>query len=192
MEMMPSTPHVLLAMSMAAALTVVFVATLKILARSFHRATAVVLALGVTILAVVGTAQIIFAGPQSDESIPSSVVSGNALMLWPFLAWAIAALLAQLLAAAGATAPPEEPEQTGQGAFDCAADTQPDAEPLENATKGAKPRGRPRKASPNLFSLGRTDDSKKKTSLPKPSQPASPEPVATYSADGAAEPTKQS
>lgn len=191
MEMMPSTPHVLLATSMAAALTVVFVATLKILARSFHRATAVILALGVTILAVVGTAQIIFAGPQADESIPSSVVSGNALMLWPFLAWAIAALLAQLLAA-GATAPPEEPEQTGQGTSDPAADAQPDAESLENATKEAKPRGRPRKTSPDLFSQERTDDSKKKTSLPKPSQPASPEPAATYNAAGAAEPTKQS
>ena len=33
-QMISSTPHVLLAMSMAAALIVVFVATLKILARS--------------------------------------------------------------------------------------------------------------------------------------------------------------
>jgi len=192
MEMMPSTPHVLLATSMAAALTVVFVATLKILARSFHRATAVVLALGVTILAVVGTAQIIFAGPQSGETTPSSVASGNALMLWPFLAWAIASLLAQLLAAAGVDAPQQDSEQTGQDAFDPAADVQPDAEPLENPTKEAKPRGRPRKASPNLFSQERTSDSKKKTSLPKPSQPTSAEPVATYSADGGTEPTKQS
>jgi hypothetical protein len=177
MEMMSSTPHVLLAMSMAAALTVVFVATLKILLRSFHHATAVVLALGVTILAVVGTAQIIFAGSHPSEALPSSVASGNALMLWPFLAWAIASLLAQLLAAAGATAPPEEPEQIGQGALDPAADVQPDAKPLENPTKEAKPRGRPRKPSPGPSSHN---------------PPAGTNAPAAQQTNSAAEPEKQS
>ena len=191
MEMMPSTPHVLLATSMVAALTVVFVATLKILARSFHRATAVVLALGVTILAVVGTAQIIFAGPQADGSMPSSVASGNALMLWPFLAWAIASLLAQLLATAGVTAPPEEPEQTGQGALNPAADVQPDAKPPDNAAKHAKSRGRPRKAS-SVPASQKPSAEPKKTSSPKPSQAAGTDPAEMHKTDGGTEPEKQS
>lgn len=184
-QLISSTPHVLLATSMAAALTVVFVATLKILTRSFHRATALVLALGVTILAVVGTAQIIFAGPQSGETMPSSVPSGNALMLWPFLAWAIASLLAQLLAAAGATAPPEEPGQSGQSASDPATDVQPDAKPLENETKPAKPRGRPKKSSPGPSSQ-KPPAEPKKTSLPKPSQAAGTNVIEAHKADIAA------
>ncbi len=190
-QLISSTPHVLLATSMAAALTVVFVATLKILARSFHRATALVLALGVTVLAVVGTAQIIFAGPPSGETMPSSVASGNALMLWPFLAWAIASLLAQLLAAAGAIEPPEEPAQSGQSASDPAADVQPDAKPLENATKPAKPRGRPKKSSTDPSSQ-KPSAEPKKTSLPKPSQAAGTDPAAMHKTDGGTEPEKQS
>jgi hypothetical protein len=190
-QLISSTPHVLLAASMAAALTVVFVATLKILLRSFHRVTAVVLALGVTVLAVVGTAQIIFAGPQSGETTPSSVASGNALMLWPFLAWAIASLLAQLLAAAGVDAPQQDSEQTGQDAFDPAADVQPDAEPLENPTKEVKARGRPRKPSPGPSSHNPPAELKK-TSSPKPSQPAGTAAAATQKTNGAAEPEKQS
>lgn len=68
-ELMSIILSVLLPLSMAAALTVVFVAALETLRRTFQQATAVILALGVTILAIVGTAQIILVRSQPDCSV---------------------------------------------------------------------------------------------------------------------------
>jgi hypothetical protein len=184
-------PYVLLATSMAAALTVVFVATLKILVRSFHRATAIVLALGVTILAVVGTTQIIIIGPQPGGPTLSPVPSGNALMLLPFVTWAIASLLAQLLAAAGATVLEQEPEPTGNGSGTQGPEVQPNAEPQKNATTDAKPRGRPRKPSPDASSQEPPNELKKKPSSPKQSQPAATDVAGKHKIAGAAGPAEQ-
>lgn len=171
-ELILITPYVLPAISMAAALTVVFVATLKILVRSFHRTTAIVLALGVTILAVVGTAQIIIVGPQPGEPTRSAVPSGNALMLLPFVTWAIAPLLAQLLAAAGATVLEQEPEPTGNGSGTQGPEVQPTPKPSKNAVTEAKSRGRPKKQSPEASAKGPPNELKKKTNSSKQSPPA--------------------
>lgn len=171
-ELLLITPYVLPATSMAAALAVVFVATLKILMRSFHRATAIVLALGVTILAVVGTAQIIIVGPQPGGPTLSPVPSGNALMLLPFVTWAIASLLAQLLAAAGATVLEQEPEPTGNGSGTQGPEVQPTPKPSKNAVTEAKSHGRPKKQSPDASAKEPPNDPKKKTNLPKQSQAA--------------------
>lgn len=171
-ELILITPYVLLATSMAAALTVVFVATLKILMRTFHRATAIVLALGVTILAVVGTAQIIIVGPQPGGPRPSPVRSGNALMLLPFVTWAIASLLAQLLAAAGATVLEEQSGRTENADADWGPGLQSGAKPLGDTAAEAKSRGRPKKQSPDASAKEPPNDPKKKTNLPKQSQAA--------------------
>ena len=171
-DLISITPHVLLATSMAAALTVVFVATLKILVRSFHRATAIVLALGVTILAVVGTAQIIFVGPQPGEPVTAPAPSGNALMLLPFVTLGIASLLAQLLAAVSGTVLEGRPGPSGKGSGNRGPVVQAEPEPLENAVTEATPRGRPRKQLPETPVHDRPDDLKKKASPPKQQQVA--------------------
>lgn len=141
-------PYVLLGTSMAAALAVVFVATLKILVRSFHRATAIVLALGVTILAVVGTTQIIIVGPQPGGPTLSPVPSGNALMLLPFVTWAIASLLAQLLVAAGAIVLAQEPEPAADVSGTHRPEEPTGPKRLDNTAVEIKPRGRPRLSAP--------------------------------------------
>jgi hypothetical protein len=170
-ELILITPYVLPATSMAAALIVVFVATLKILMRSFHRATAIVLALGVTILAVVGTAQIIIIGPQPGGPTPSPVPSGNALMLLPFVTWAIASLLAQLLAAAGATVLEEQSGQTENAEADWGPEIQSGAKPLGGTATEAQRRGRPKKQSMGA-SAEPPNDPKTRTNSSKQSQSA--------------------
>jgi uncharacterized iron-regulated membrane protein len=140
-------PHVLLAASMAAGVTIVFVGAMKTLARSFHRPTAIVLALGVTILAVVGTAHVIFVGPQGGEP-GLSVPRGNTLILLPFIALAIASLLAQLLAATSGAVPQAKPQQVPGEIADVEPQVPPDAKLAKNTPARSRPRGRPRKQSP--------------------------------------------
>jgi len=168
-ELMSTIPYVLLPLSMAAALTVVFVAALKTLMRSFPRATAIILALGVTVLAVVGTAQIILVRSQPGEPGTVPVPSGNALMLLPFVTLAIASLLAQVLAAVSGTVLEGKRERTTEGSGYCEPEVPAAAQPPENAAKEAKPRGRPRK-QPSEPSLLDHLDAGKKASLPKQQQ----------------------
>ncbi len=192
MEMMPSTPHVLLAASMAAAVTIVFVAAMKTLARSFHRPTAIVLALGVTILAVVGTAHVIFVGPQGGEP-GLSVPRGNTLILLPFIALAIASLLAQLLAATSGAVPQAKPQQVPGEIADVEPQVPPDAKLAKNTPARSRPRGRPRKQSPEESPQQLLlEDAGKKTNSSKQPRPAAADAAAKQKSAGAAESTEQS
>jgi len=192
-ELMSIMPYVVLAMSMAAALMVVFVAALRTLVRSFHRPTAVILALGVTILAVVGTTQIIFVRPHGQGSAVLAVPNGNALMLLPFVTLAVASLLAQVLAMEGGTAPQAKPQQVPGEIADVEPQVPPDAEPAKNTPAKAKPRGRPRKhppeEPPQQLLL---EDAAKKTSSSKQPRPAGTDAPAEQKPDAAAGSTEQS
>ena len=138
-------PYVMLMVSMVAAFTVVSVATLKILRSSYSRTTALVLALGVTIMALVGTAPIIFVPLQGKELAKPLFPTGSALMLLPFLTLAVGRLLCELLVAASGTVAEREP-QSGATEKDVAwKKAVPAAKESRNAASKANPKGRPQK-----------------------------------------------
>jgi len=168
-ELMSTISYVLFPLSMAAALTVVFVAALKTLMRSFHRATAIVLALGVTILAVVGTAELILVRSQPGEFATTPMPTGSALLVLPFVTLAITSLLAQVLAAISGTPLAGKREQTAGVTESCEPEAPAEAQPPANAATEAKPRGRPRKQPPEPSLLDHIDAGKK-TSPPKQQQ----------------------
>ena len=103
-------PYVMPLVSMVAAFTVVSVATLKILRSSYSRGTAVVLAIGVTIMTLVGTGPVILVPFQEKEFTGPLFPSGSALMLLPFLALAIGRLLCELLVVANGTVAERSPQ----------------------------------------------------------------------------------
>jgi len=112
-------PYAMLLVSMVAAFAVVSVATLKILRSSHSRRTAIILAFGVTIMALVGTAPIIFVPLQGKEFTKALLPSGSALMLLPFLTLAVGRLLCELLVA-GSGAVAERGPQPGATAEEAA------------------------------------------------------------------------
>lgn len=136
-------PFVVPAVSITAALIVVSIAALNFLKSSYPRATAVVLALGVTIMALVGTAPIIFAPLAGDEVTEPRFSNGSALML-PFLTLAVSRLLCELLVAASgfATESGAHPEVTETNVVKTAT---PSVKKNESVPSKAKPRGRPKK-----------------------------------------------
>jgi len=192
-ELMSTMPYVVLGLSLAAALTVVFVMALKTLSCSFNRLTAVVLAFGVTILAVVGTGQIVLVRSQPGESAIPPISNGNAPLLLAFVPLGLASLLAQLLSAVGGTAPELKREHTVAvaAAEPCEGEAPAEAQLPANAAKGTKPRGRPRKPSPSLFPQEPPVDSKKKTIPPKQSQPARTDAAGAQKTDDAVGSTGQ-
>jgi hypothetical protein len=191
-ELMSIIPYVLFPLSMAAAVTVVFVAAFKILGDSFCRATAVVLALGITILAVVGTAQIVLVRSQPAETAATLLPSGSALLVLPFVTLAIAPLLAQVLVAVSAAVPEGRPGRTAGGSGNGGPMVKAEPEPLQNVATPGKPRGRPRKPLPEQSSQPpRPDDVPKKTSSPKQQHPAGAEAMTKQRPDGTAGSTQQ-
>jgi hypothetical protein len=137
-------PNVALAMSMLATLVVVFVTVWRALAASFSRKTAAVLALGVTIVAVVGTTQIILGPAQTPQSAGTLYGKGSAVLLLPFLSLAVAVLLSQLLLAT-ARAPLQGRARSVMQKID---NTEAQAEPAEGKVGNTtpKPPGKPKKA----------------------------------------------
>ena len=183
-ELVSNIPYVLLPMSTGAALVVVFVAALRTLGRSFRQPTATILAVGVTILALVGTAQIIFVRPQGQESAMPMAPNGNALMLLPFVTLSIASLLAQVLATAGGTVPQTRSPQPQDKRADIDAPAPTTAKLAENAPAKSRPRGRPRKQPRD----GATQQlpleaAAKKTHSPKPPRPTGTDAPAKQASD---------
>ncbi len=143
-ELSVFTPYVMPVMSMVAAFTVVSVATLRILRPSYPRKTAIVLSLGVTIMALVGTAPIIF--PLQKHMIAElQFPNGSALMLLPFLTLAISRLLCELLIAANGTVSERGPKPTAMETAVAGTTTAPPAKEDKNVASNTKPRGRPKK-----------------------------------------------
>jgi len=141
-------PYVMPAMSMMAAFTVVFVATLRILRSSYPRKTAVVLSLGVTIMALVGTAPIIFLPIQRTEVTELRFPNGGTLMLLPFLTLAISRLISDLLVAASERTPERGIQPTATEIEPSRTMATPSTKQDKNAASKTKPRGRPKKQQP--------------------------------------------
>lgn len=141
-------PYVMLLVSMVAAFTIVSVATLKILRSSYSHAIAVVLAIGVTIMALVGTAPVIFVPFQEKELTGPLFPNGSALMLLPFLTLAVSRLLCELLVAASASVSERGPQPTAMETAAAGTTAAPPAKQDKNAASKTKPRGRPKKQRP--------------------------------------------
>jgi len=140
-------PYVMPVMSMMAAFTVVFVATLRILRSSYPRKTAIVLSLGVTIMALVGTAPIIL--PIQRIEVPELRFSnGGTLMLLPFLTLAISRLISDLLVAASGRMPGRVIQPTVTEILPSRIMATPSTKQDKNAASKKKPRGRPKKEQP--------------------------------------------
>jgi len=140
-------PYVMPVMSMMAAFTVVFVATLRILRSSYPRRTAIVLSLGVTIMALVGTAPIIL--PIQRIEVPElRFPNGGTLMLLPFLTLAISRLISDLLVAASGRMPERGIQPTATEIEQSPTVAAPSTKQDKNAASKTKPRGRPKKQQP--------------------------------------------
>ncbi|MBN1360442.1 MAG: hypothetical protein JW993_07615 [Sedimentisphaerales bacterium] len=135
------------AASIGAALIVVAVATLKSLTASYARPTAVVLAIGVTIMALAGAAPVILIPSPARESSQTGLANGSALMLLPFLTLAISRLLCDLLTAAGSRTAERGPRAAVPETTDEMTVASP-AQQTENVVMAAKPRGRPKRQQP--------------------------------------------
>jgi hypothetical protein len=146
-ELSVFTPYVMPVMSMVAAFTVVSVATLRILRPSYPRKTAIVLSLGVTIMALVGTAPIIF--PLQKHMIAELQYSnGSALMLLPFLTLAISRLISELLVAASGRTSERDLQPAAAEIEPSRTVATPSGKQDNNAASKTKPRGRPKKQQP--------------------------------------------
>ena len=142
------TPYIMPVMSMMAAFTVVSVATLRTLRSSYPRKTAMVLSLGVTIMALVGTAPIVFLPIQRTEVTGLRFPNGGTLMLLPFLTLAISRLISDLLMAAGGRIPERGVQPTATAVESPRAVATPSTKQDKNAASKTKPRGRPKKQQP--------------------------------------------
>jgi len=137
-------PNITLAMSMLATLAVVFVTVLRALAGSFSRKTAAVLALGVTIVAVVGTTEIILGPVHMPPPAGAPYAKGSAVMLLPFVSLAVALLLSQLLSTAAKTPPRGQTRAAMQQTGKARVKQRPPDGKIETAT--STPSGRLKKA----------------------------------------------
>ena len=146
-ELTSFIPCVMFLMAMLAASTVVSVATLKILRSSYPRVTAVILSLGVTIMALVGTAPVIFAPLAGSEVTEPRFSNGSTLML-PFLTLAVARLLCELLVAASGSAADGRPHPGAMETEAAGKTGAPPAKDSKSAASTMRPRGRPRTQHP--------------------------------------------
>ena len=142
------TPYVMPAMSMMAAFTVVSVATLRSLRSSYPRNTAVVLSLGVTIMALVGTAPLIFLPIQTNEITGLRFPDGGTLMLLPFLTLAISRLISDLLVVASGRMPERGIQSAAAEIESSRTVAAPSTKQGKSAAPKTKPRGRPKKQPP--------------------------------------------
>ena len=159
-------PYVMLLVSMVAAFTVVSVATLKILRSSYSRATAVVLAIGVTTMALVGAAPVIFFPFQEKELTGPLFFSGSALMLLPFLTLAVSRLLCELLVAASGSVSERGPQPTAMETAAAGITTVPPAKQDKSAASKTTPRGRPKKQQPKEAQRDKHGENMKGTQKP--------------------------
>lgn len=154
------------AFSILAAALVTYVSAWKRFMDSFHQVTAIVLALGVTMLAVIGTAQIIFVPSPSGPFTTISAPSGSALMLLPFLTLAVGRLLSELLVAASGSAAEGRP-QPGAMETEAAGKTgAPPAKESKNVASKTKPRGRPKILHPQEAQRENHEENVKGTKKP--------------------------
>ena len=100
MKAMMLISNVLLVVSMVAAFTVVSVATSKILRFSYSRGTSLVLSIGVTVMALVGTGPVIVGPSWETDAGGGLFPGGGALILLPFLTLAVSRLFCEFLVAA--------------------------------------------------------------------------------------------
>ncbi len=160
-----------------ATLVVVFLTVYRTMLAAFSYRTAVVLAVGVTILATIGTAQIVFLTPSAKESPPLSLPAGGALV-FGFISLAVAELIVNLLVAALGNLPATTPSvREDDGAL---GQVSPQAVSTNEDMPPAKRHGKWSRQSPELPGQNHPND------LSKPEAPKQPP------ATGLETPTRQS
>jgi len=173
-ELSVFTPYIMPVMSMMAAFTVVSVATLRSLTSSYPRKTAIVLSLGVTIMALVGTAPMIFLQIQTSEVSGLRFPNGGTLMLLPFLTLAISRLISELLVVASGRASETGLQPAATEVESSRTAATPSAKQDRNAASKTKPRGRPKKQQPPKAQSGtqaeRNGDKQKVAPVVAPAQ----------------------
>lgn len=167
-ELIALVSNVVVAVLILATLTVVFVTVYRMILSTCGRMTAIVLALGTTLLSTIATWQIV--APAVRES-PSSLLPSGGALVFAFLTLAVAELLAKLLVAAAGMVPLAKPEPSPRKEGDAVAQAEPRVEPANESAPPVKRRGRWSKQSPESPLQGHLDDLNK-TDLPKQQQGA--------------------
>jgi hypothetical protein len=156
--------NVVVGMLILATLTVVFVTVYRMILSTCGRKTAIVLALGTTLLSTIATWQIVASAVRVS---PSSLLPAGGALVFAFLTLAVAELLAKLLVAAAGMVPLAKPEPTPRQEGDAVAQAEPHVEPANESVPPVKRRGRWSRQAPELPLQGHLDDLAKK---PDPSK----------------------
>jgi hypothetical protein len=161
--------NVVMAALVAATLVVVFLTTYRTMLTTCGRKTVAALALGVTLLAAIGVAQVIFPTPAATGS-PSFPLPAGGALLFGFISLAVAELLTKLIVMAAGMVPPTRPVPFPNEADHPQGQPALPAEPVSEPGSPVKRRGRWGKQSSESPGQGHLDDLNKKSDPSKQPQ----------------------